>query len=95
VTLRDVIARLEELSADDTIYAESAAPSARAIVAAELDDGAAPPAAAGLSYLLEVALAREAVAVWGRWRPGRTPTLADKVAAVTYYAQNDAWLPAE
>ena len=94
MTLREVIARLEELAADDTIYAESVAPSARAVVATEPDDGAVPKAAAGLDYLLEVALAREAVDVWRRWRPGRTPTLDDEIAAVTYYAQNDAWLPA-
>lgn len=65
------------------------------MVASEPDDGSVSPAAAGLNYFLEVALAREAVDVWGRWRPGRTPTLEDKVAAVTYYAQNDAWLPVE
>jgi len=44
---------------------------------------------------LEVALAREAIDVWSRWRPGRAPTLEDKVAAVTHYAQNDAWLPVD
>ena len=95
VTLREVIARLEEFSTDDTIYVESAAPTARAVVATEPDDGAVPRAAAELNYLLGVALAREAIDVWGHWRPGRTPTLDDKVAAVTYYAQNDAWLPVE
>jgi len=95
VTLRDVIAHLEGFSADDTIYAESPNPAARAVVANEPDDGEVPPAAAGLNYFLEVALAREAIDVWGRWRPGRTPTLEDKIAAVTHYAQNDAWLPVE
>jgi hypothetical protein len=93
VTLQDVIERLEELSGDDAIYAESPVPSARAVVATEPEDRGVPPAAGDLSYVLEVALAREAIEVWGRWRPGRTPTLEDKVAAVTYYAQNDAWLP--
>ena len=42
-----------------------------------------------LPYLLEVTLAREA------GRPGQTPSLEDKVEAVIYYAQNDAWLPVE
>jgi hypothetical protein len=95
VTLRDVIARLEAFSADDTIYAESPNPTARAVVADEPDAGEVPLAAAGLNYFLEVSIAREAIDVWGRSRPGRTPTLEDKVAAVTYYAQNDAWLPVE
>jgi len=89
VTLRDVIGRLDEFADDQTIYAESAAPTAEAIVADEAE-GAVP-----LPYLLEVTLAREAVEVWAAWRPGQTPSLDDKVAAVLYYAQNDAWLPVD
>jgi hypothetical protein len=93
--LRDVIARLDELGDDETIYAQSAAAEARALVAAEPDDGSVPAGAEGLSSLLEVDAAREAIAVWRAWRPGQTPTLDDKVAAVAYYARNDAWLPVE
>jgi hypothetical protein len=93
VTLREVVARLQEFPDDETIYAESAGPAARAVVAAEPRDGSVPPAAAGLTYLLEVDAAREAIDVWRAWRPGRAPTLDDQVAAVTYYAANDAWLP--
>ena len=52
-----------------------------------------PSTAVGLRYLLEVAVAREAVDVWGAWRPGETPSLEDKLAAIIYYAENDAWLP--
>jgi hypothetical protein len=95
VTLRDVIAGLDGFADDDTIYAESTSPTARARVAAEPDDASVPAEAAGLNYLLEVAVAREAIEVWRAWRPGRTPTLDDKLAAVTYYATNDAWLPIE
>jgi hypothetical protein len=93
VTLRDVIARLADFAEDETRDADSATPTARAVVAAEPDGGSVPLAAAGLRYLLEVALAREGISVWRHWRPGQTPTLDDKVAAVTYYAANDAWLP--
>jgi hypothetical protein len=93
VTLRDVIARLDEFADDGTIYAESATATARAVVAAEPGDASVPPAAAGLNYVLEIATAREAIDVWRTWRPGHIPTLDDKVAAVTYYAGNDAWLP--
>jgi len=95
VTLRDVVARLEEFADEETIYAESASPTARAVVAAEPRDGSVPPSAAGLTYLLEVDAAREAIDVSRAWRPGRAPTLDDQVAAVTYYAENDAWLPTE
>jgi len=89
VTLREVIGRLNQFADDQTIYAESAAPTAEAIVASE------PEQAAPLPYLLEIALAREAIEVWEAWRPGRTPSPEDKVAAVIYYARNDAWLPVE
>jgi hypothetical protein len=85
MTLRDVIARLDEFEADETIFAESATPTARAEVAHE--------DASGLPYLLEVDIAREAIEVWQAWRPGQTPSLEDKVAAIVYYAENDAWLP--
>jgi len=93
MTLRDVIGRLDEFGADETIFAESATPAARAVVAAEPADGSPPSGALGLRYLLEVRLAREAIRVWEAWRPGVTPSLEDKLAAVTYYADHDAWLP--
>ena len=93
VTLREVVARLDEFEDNDTIYAESPSPTARAVVASEPGDGSVPPSAAGLTYLLEVDAAREAIDVWRAWRPGAAPTLDDKVNAVTYYAENDAWLP--
>jgi hypothetical protein len=92
LTLREVIALLDELGADETIYAESATGSAEAVVALEPEDAVAAP---GLPYLLEVAAAREAIEVWQAWRPDRSPTLEDKVAAVVYYAEHDAWLPLE
>ena len=95
MNFRDIIARLDEFPADETIYAESATPTARAEVAAEREDATAPTTTPGLSYLLEVAAAREAIDVWQAWRPGQMPTLDDKLAAVIYYAQNDAWLPIE
>jgi hypothetical protein len=42
VTVRDVISRLAGFSADETIYAESATPTARALVALQPDDGGTP-----------------------------------------------------
>jgi hypothetical protein len=83
VTLRDVIGRLDEFADDQTIYAESAAPTAEAIVADEAE-GAVP-----LPYLLEVTLAREA------GRPGADIVAGDKVGAVIHCGQKDAWLPVE
>lgn len=55
-----------------------------------------PPATAqGMRYLLEVWLAREVIAVWSNWRDGREPTSEEKLAAIVYYAENDAYLPLE
>ena len=93
MTLRDVIARLDEFADQETIYAESATPSAKAIVALEPEDTSPAAATPGLPYLLEISTAREAIEVWQAWRPGQSPTLEDKLAAVIYYAKNDAWLP--
>jgi len=89
MTLRDVIERLDEFGADGTIFAESATPTARAAVGVEDEDES------GLPYLLEVAVALEAIEVWKAWRPGEAPSLDDKLAAVIHYAENDAWLPIE
>ena len=93
--MRDVIERLDEFEDDETIFAESAAPAARAAVAADGEDGYPLGTAHDLPYLLEVSVAREAIDVWRAWRPGRTPMLEDKLAAVVYCAENDAWLPAD
>jgi hypothetical protein len=57
VTLRDGIARLDRFADDETIYAQSATPTAEAMVTPE------PDQAAPLPYLLEVSIAREAVEV--------------------------------
>jgi hypothetical protein len=89
LTLGDVVARLDDFDEDDTIYVEAPEPGARAVVAREAED------VDGLRYLLEVGLAKEAIAVWRSWRAGRTPTLDEEVAAVIYYPQNDAWMPVE
>jgi hypothetical protein len=67
MTLRDVIARLDEFD-DGTIFAECATPTARAVGAIEAADGSSPRSAVSLRYLLEVRLAREAIEVWRAWR---------------------------
>lgn len=91
--LREQIAHLDSLGDDETIYAASASPTALAVVAREGENGETPPEAAGLQYLLEVAVAKEAVQVWSDWRNGAVPTLDDKVAAVIHYATHDRYLP--
>ena len=53
-----------------------------------------PPAwwGCGLSYVLEVELAKEAIRVWREHRAGAEPSSAQRYAAVIYYAVNDAFL---
>lgn len=53
------------------------------------------PETAGLRYFLELAIAKEAVEIWRAWRPGRSAALDDKLEAIVYYAENDAWLPVD
>ena len=93
--LQELIARLDSLPDDETIYAAEASPTAPAVVAHEPEDGSTPRAAIGLEYLLEVARAKEAVDVWSAWRNGAAPTLDDKLAAVIHYATNDSFLPVD
>ena len=47
----------------------------------------------GHRYLLEVENIKEAIDVWSLWRDGRAPTPDDRLAAVVYYATNDAFMP--
>src|SRR4051794_37255170 len=49
--------------------------------------------AAGMSYVLEVRIAKEVLEVWAEWRGGRPPSQHDKYAAVIHYATHDAYLP--
>jgi hypothetical protein len=47
----------------------------------------------GLSYVLEVDIAKDVLKVWGQWRGGTTPTVPQMCQAVIHYAKNDAFLP--
>lgn len=49
--------------------------------------------AAGMTYVLEVRIAKEALEVWSEWRAGRPPSQHDKYEAVIHYATHDAYLP--
>lgn len=93
MTLAEAIERLEEFDADQIIYVVNTTPVSEAVVDYETDDGDVPASADGMRYLLEISLARDAIRVWSEWREGRQPTLDEKVQAVIYYAENDAFMP--
>ena len=91
MTLREVSGRLEEFEGGMVIYAERVPDwtgSSRAVVAPAGDDRE------GLTYLLEVDLAREAIRVWSAWREGLEPDEDQRLEAVTHYALHDSFLPA-
>ena len=90
-TLRDVVRELDQLDDDAVIYTDGTSPAARAEVVS--DPAVAAAKAAGLRYFLEVALAKDAVAVWSDWRGAAEPTTDDKLMAIAYYATHDAYLP--
>lgn len=97
-TLSVLVAQLDQLDDDLTIYADggpSARAGARAVAAVEREDGTVPSVAAGLDYVLEVFLAKEVIAVWSQWRGGIRPTPAEALRAIAYYAKHDAFEPTD
>jgi hypothetical protein len=96
MTLADLLERLDSLDDNLTIYAErnpNWSATSAAVACLEPGSGGLPDAATGMSYLLEVFLAKEVLQDWGKGRGGRGATAQDKCNAVIYYAENDAYLP--
>jgi len=46
-----------------------------------------------LKYVLELYLVSELLDVWSKWRNSKLPTTEEKIEAINYYAQNDAYIP--
>jgi hypothetical protein len=93
MTLKDILAHLEELDEGETIYATAPWQSgSKAVVALEPSAAARRAIEQGMLYLLEVWIAKEVVKLWSAWRNGRTPSLEDRVHAVVHYATYDAYL---
>lgn len=104
MTLTEIIAHLETLDSDATIFAERvdgvfvAESKAVAFVLSDSElslplDAVAGAHCPGLDYYLEVETAHKVLDVWSAWRGGRSPSPTEAVRAVTYYASNDAYLP--
>lgn len=94
LTLAQLLHQLDDLADDLTIYVRETnnlSPATPAI-AQEVGDSSPAP---GMRYLIEVALAKDVIATWSAWRNGRTPSSNERVAAVIYYAEHDAYQPAE
>src|SRR5260370_35674661 len=90
--LVDVMSAVAHAGPEATIsVATPAGPQSKAIVRVEPEEGGDQ---AGLTYLLEVSLARDVLQVWTSWRNGRQPTAEEAARAVIYYAQHDEYEPA-
>jgi len=97
-TLATLVEALDDLDDELAIYAsrqDGWRPDSPAVAIAATKNGALRAEAAELSYFLEVPIAKEAIRVWSDWRGGAQPDTADRVEAVIYYAENDAYLPVQ
>jgi hypothetical protein len=104
MTILDICSDLDHFDREGVIFAERGgegfAPHSRAQVVV-LDQGERQVSAVeiatkhcpGLSYCLELSIAREAMEVWSRWRGGEQPGVRDRAEALCYKANNDAWGP--
>jgi hypothetical protein len=106
MTLQEVIERLEHFDGQTTIFAQKVSgdylPTSPAKVLwlsdEELEMKTSDVAARrcpGMTYVLEVHIAKEAIDVWSQWRGGRTPTAYQALHAVLHYSKYDAYLPVE
>lgn len=99
MTLEDVVANLGSFDNEHSIYATRIKGQWRAgsiaFVMREPEDGKLMQLLSGgeAEYLLEISLAKEIIEVWKHWRPHAEQTIADKLEAIVYYAENDAYLP--
>ncbi|MDX6251259.1 MAG: hypothetical protein QOF10_4619 [Kribbellaceae bacterium] len=91
--LGDVVQGIEQTDNALTIYAVKPwSADSDALLAVEPDQGA-PEVPKGMEYCLEASLVKEVIEVWSEWREGAVPTAADRMEAVLYYAEYDAYLP--
>jgi len=95
MTLREVIGNVENLSDDLTIYATKAVEwdiDAPAALVLSSDTEEIGIRFEDLSYFLEVEIAKEVLSVWSEWRNGTNPNELERIEALIYYADNDAYI---
>lgn len=96
-TLKDVVENLENLDFDDEATVFVTKPfnkDSKIKILNEVVEDIHVLRNEGYYYLLEAYLMGEVLEVWQKWRNGRVPNLDEKVDAIIYYAENDAYLPA-
>ncbi len=92
MNLLQVISNLSDFDEDHTIYAEEPwSPDSEAMVRPEPEDGSVPgdASAKGLTYFIEVFLAKEFLHDWAAGQP-REPSSREKAERLIKYAVDDA-----
>ena len=97
MTLRQVVERLDSYNDELMIWArvqtkDDLTSDTEAVVASARQDDSSWWEERGLSYVLEVDLAKDAIRVWRQGHDGAEPSAAQRCAAVIHYAVNDAFL---
>lgn len=94
--LADALTQLDDFDPDEAIFIHPQSriePDCEVLVTSYSDDGEPSATTAGMKYLLEVSLVRDALRVWSEWRQGRVPSIEEQIGAVVYYANHDAFQP--
>jgi hypothetical protein len=96
LVLRNLICQLESLSDELVIFAtkdgdawDLYGPAALVLTSDNEDLGTSLEE---LHYFLEVEIAKEVLGVWKQWRNERQPNDDERIEALLYYANNDAYL---
>jgi hypothetical protein len=95
MTLREVVNDLEQFSDEMVIFAEKGITwqvDSPAVLVESSDMDSIDTHWEKLTYFLEVSIAKEVLEVWSKWREGREPTEEQRIEALIYYADNDAYL---
>ena len=98
LTLAQVVQQLDGYDDELMIWARARTdmadltPDTEVVVGPQLEDDGVWWAERGLSHVLEVELAKEAIEVWRQWRDGAEPSAAQRWAVVIHYAIHDAYL---
>jgi hypothetical protein len=93
--LSELVAHLGELDDDLTIFVNSRSDwttASLAVIVPPTDYDHVLLARYGMTYLLEVVLAKEVVEVWSNERDGRSPTVEEACEAIIYHARHDAYI---
>ena len=94
MTLREIINELDSFSEDLVIFATRDTtwqPDMPAALVLDSDTDLIGVQLEDLSYFLEVEIAKEVVQVWREWNHGE-PAESQKIDALIYYADNDAYI---